>query len=358
MRTAAANKKKNRTWRGWISHLLSSVLIIAFIKWATFDIYTIPTPSMEGSLLVGDFLFVSKLSYGPRTPKTLLQIPLTNGVIWHTRLPAYLDWIQLPMFRFPGFQKVKRNHVVVFNYPPDSRKPLDVRPYYVKRCIGVGGDTIAIRKATVFINGTPADVPKHVQYRYYVHCERRLPQRVFQTLGIWDVSATAHGYIIHASPEQAARLRQKPFILEVNKIYTDPLAVSSHIFPKGAHVAWTPDHYGPILIPYKGMSFVVNDSTWAHYGETVTRHEGYKKVFFDGNNLFLNDKKYPARYVFRKNYYFMMGDNRDNSEDSRYWGFVPDDHIVGKPVMVAVSFDKQAPFFLRLRWRRMFHLIN
>src|SRR5687768_93215 len=175
---------KKGFFREWGDAILFAVIAATLIRWATFEAYTIPTPSMEKSLLVGDYLFVSKLHYGPRTPITPLQVPLTHQNIWGTSIPSYSDAIQLPQWRLPGFSEVKRNDVVVFNYPPEENHPVDLRTNYIKRCIGISGDKVEIKDLQVFINDKPVENPAEMQFRYFLSTPTMLNEKVFSDRSI------------------------------------------------------------------------------------------------------------------------------------------------------------------------------
>ena len=350
-------------FREWAYHIISSMFIVAFIKWATLDIFIIPTPSMEGSLLAGDFLFVSKLTYGPRTPQTLLQIPLTNGTVWGTNIPAYLDWIKLPMYRLWGFSEVSRGDAVVFNYPGEAHKPPDVRTFYVKRCIGMPGDTLRVWGHKRFINGDLVEEKSSIQHLYLVDSKQVLNDRVFDSYGIRYAQPSLHGYEIHAGKSSVEALGGQSFIRSITPILSDSVPgmqgfplLPDNASRRRAYQSQTkgvnPDYYGPLWVPKAGLSLAVNDSTLVIYGQTILIHEGLKNAKVQANELFIDNEK-VASYTFKKDYYFMMGDNRHNSEDSRYWGFVPEDHIVGKPLLVLMSFDPTASIFKKFRWSRV-----
>ena len=345
------HKKKRRF--SWLRDVLVAVLVAAFIRWISFELYAIPTPSMEKSLLVGDFLVVSKLAYGVRTPQTPLQVPLTHGKIWGTEIPSYLPWISLPMLRFFSLGSIERKSIVVFNYPMDRDRPTDLRTHYVKRCIGLPGDLIEIENGTVCINGAPTAEHEYVQHKYFVRTDKVVRPRVFKKAGIWEVFNTRGGYLVMASAEAAKELASYSFIQSVVRATQPQGHAEENIVPGAAALAWNADFFGPIRIPYKGMRLPLNPENIARYEHTLRYHEGQE---YTAREDFAQDGAVPAEYVFKQDYYFVMGDNRHNSEDSRYWGFVPADHIVGKPVLVAFSLDKKQSFLKKVRWGRMFHV--
>lgn len=338
----------------WTRDILIAVIIAAFIRWVSFELYAIPTPSMEKSLLVGDFLVVSKLSYGIRTPKTLLQIPLTHGKIWGTELPAYLDWVSLPMYRFFALGAVQRKSIVVFNYPMEQNRPPDLRTHYVKRCIGLPGDLLAIREGVVWLNGEEVDEHDYVQHKYFIRTDKVLRERVFEKAGIWEIFKARDGYFVMASAKEVEQLTNHAFIASVEKVVAPAGHAEERIFPDAAYFAWNADFFGPIRVPKRGMQISLTPTNLAMYKSTILYHEDHENMEEKAGILHLHGTPQTG-YTFKKDYYFMMGDNRHNSEDSRYWGFVPADHIVGKPVLVGLSLDNQKSFFKKIRWERTFY---
>ena len=359
MSTLSSAQKKS--WRAhlkeWGWQLVSSVLIVALVKWLLFDIYIIPTPSMERNLRVGDLLFVSKLSYGARTPTTLLQMPLTNGKIWGTNIPSYLNWIALPSVRFPGIGKVERNEIVVFHYPAEFSRPKDVRTFYVKRCVAIAKDTLFISEGKVIINDKITPTIKGEQKSYLLKSNKVLNMRIFKELDVWEVARLPQGYVVHTIEEKAEKLARIPVIKALTPLYADSLYENEEIFPHHSRYKWNTDFFGPIVVPYKGMNVILNDSTLALYGRTIVNHENVKQIERKADGLFVKGKRIDS-YRFKQNYYFMMGDNRHNSQDSRYWGFVPMDHIIGKPKVCLMSFDPHVPLWKKFRWSRFMHLVK
>ena len=345
--------------REWADAIVFAVVAATIIRWLILEAFTIPTPSMERSLLVGDFLFVSKVHYGARTPKTPLQMPLTHQKIWGTDIQSYLTWIQLPQFRLPGFTHVKRNDVVVFNYPPEFEYPVDLKTNYIKRCIGVPGDILEVRDTQVFINGEPGSNPTELQNRYFVFTNERINERIFKKHEISDYNRDlrGNGYYIFTTPEDAAELAALPFIDKVQMIKKDKEIIEPRIFPDSREYPWNPDFYGPIEIPGVDLKIDINKQTLTTYRSVIENYEGHDDVRIEDDKLFIDGNEINE-YTFRQNYYFMMGDNRHNSEDSRFWGFVPEDHVVGKALFIWLSLDPNENFLGKIRWSRFFNVIN
>lgn len=347
-------------FREWGDAILFAVVAATLIRWATFEAYVIPTPSMEKTLLVGDYLFVSKLHYGPRTPKTPLQVPLTHQTIWGTNIPSYSDAIQLEQYRLPGFTSVKNNDVVVFNYPPEEEHPVDLRTNYIKRCIGIAGDTVEIRNRQVYVNGKKAENPENMQFLYTIETESALSDKIFKERNIREYgSVQGGGYYAYTTEETAKDLASLSFIKNVQVFQQEPQGQADpRVYP---HVPslfkWNSDNYGPIHIPREGETIKLDSLTIPLYEPVIRKYENNAKVELRGNELLINGKV-QSSYTFKQNYYFMMGDNRHNSLDSRYWGFVPEDHIVGKAVLIWMSADPEGNFFSRIRWNRIFDIIH
>jgi signal peptidase I len=362
--------------REWWDAILFAVIAATLIRWLIMEAYTIPTPSMENSLLVGDFLFVSKFHYGTRTTTTPLQVPLTHQKIWFTEIPSYLDWIKLPQYRLPGISKVKREDVVVFNVPPKELNeykdyPVDLKTNYIKRCVAIPGDTIKVWDKQVYINGQPEKNPPEMQYSYVVKSESDINQRFFEKYKISDYKVIArHGdgvyYQMFVTPHVADEFKKLTFVKSITVATENAMGeystrteklVESNIFPDPKLFPWNGDFFGPLVIPKKGMTITLDEKTLATYGNTIKLYDHNDDVKIENGKLLIDGKE-VAQYTFKQDYYFMMGDNRHNSLDSRYWGFVPEDHIVGKAFFIWLSIDKNADFIDKIRWRRFFKLIE
>lgn len=355
------NKKKPETLKEylkeWGESIFVAVLAATIIRWATFEAYTIPTPSMEKSLLVGDFLFVSKLHYGPRTPKTPLQVPLTHQTIWGTKIPSYLTWIQLPTYRLPGFSEVKKGDCVVFNWPADEGYPTDLKTNYIKRCVATAGDVISIDSTQIYINGQPVQNPPKFQFRYYVRTDEIINERIFRKLDITEAIAYQGGYVLWTTPDNIDKLKSYSFIKSVEPTIKSRTEGDPRVFPFSSRFMWNEDYFGPLTIPAKGMTIAIDSNTIELYGRTIKEFENLKNVRIEKSKLYIDDNEVSA-YTFNQNYYWLMGDNRHNSLDSRFWGFVPEDHIVGKAVFIWLSLDYNAPLLERVRWKRLFSVVK
>lgn len=359
--------------REWWDAILFAVIAATLIRWLIMEAYTIPTPSMENSLLVGDFLFVSKFHYGTRTTSTPLQVPLTHQKIWFTDLPSYVEWIKLPQYRLPGISHVKRNDVVVFNVPGIEENnldvprredwidyPVDLKTNYIKRCVGIPGDTLQIKDHQIYINSAPSANPPDMQFNHTVLAKSEINERILDKYEIDDYQLVGHPangveYRMAISPTVADELKKLSFIISVSR--DSRVNPEYNIFPDVKYFPWSADQYGPLVIPKKGMTIAINDTTLATYSKTIIRYDHNSDVKIENGKLFIDGKE-VTEYTFKQDYFFMMGDNRHNSLDSRYWGFVPEDHIVGKAFFIWLSIDREADMLHKIRWSRFFRLIE
>ncbi|WP_211220218.1 signal peptidase I [Rudanella lutea] len=374
-------KPKKSPLREWFDSILFAVVAATLIRWLFMEAFTIPTPSMENSLLVGDFLFVSKLHYGTRTPRTPLQVPLTHQKIWGTEIPSYSTALQLPSFRLPGFTSVKNGDVVVFNYPIEDQYPPDLRTNYIKRCIGIPGDVVELRSQEVFINGKPMPTPPGVQHEYIVFtADQSWEDKYFRKFGIVndyrDPDPNNHtlnwqpwqqyndstkqneliGYKVITTKETAEKFKTVEGVKAVTLLVDQP-GTGFGVYG-GEQTKWNRDFFGPLQVPKKGQTIQLTPQTIAFYGPVIQRYEDNGKVELTANSVTVDGKPITS-YTFKQDYYFMMGDNRHNSLDSRFWGFVPEDHIVGKAVFVWMSIDPNPEsFWQKIRWSRLFSIIK
>jgi signal peptidase I len=378
-------------FREWIDSVVFAVVAATLIRFFFFEAYTIPTPSMESSLMVGDFLFVSKMHYGVRTPKTPLQVPLTHQKIWGTDIPSYLRWLDLPIKRLPGFSEVKQGDAVVFNVPnylPDGDAPVDLRTYYIKRCIGTPGKTLEIRDTQVYIDGKPMENPKRMQHEYLLKVKEQLTDEFFEqydiTNGIdatgqvnanWqEVQLTSqdstvaglHDYVVNTYAENIEAFKKLKTFYSVEVLKApkgtpdgeDGMTNEASATPMaGKSYVWNKDNYGPLWIPKEGVTIKLDSQNVDKYKYIIKYYEGNKNVVVDGYKISIDGKTITS-YTFKQDYYFMMGDNRHHSADSRYWGFVPADHVVGKAVFVWMSLDPNKSFLGKIRWSRIFRFVE
>jgi signal peptidase I len=368
--TAYGNKKKSAV-REWFDSILFAVVAATLIRWLFFEAFTIPTPSMENSLLVGDFLFVSKLHYGTRTPKTPLQVPLTHQTIWGTNIPSYTDAVQLPQYRLPGFSEVKRGDVVVFNYPPELQHPVDLKTNYIKRCMGLPGDKLEVRDLQVYANGTAVENPVRMENEYFVATTTAVNEaKVFKENGISEYNAYTEtfndtipgndqmGYLVYTTVEIADKLKTYDFVKNITLVKSSKDISEPMLYPNSQLFKWNRDNYGPITVPKEGMTVQLTAENVALYGPVIKNYEGNEDVVLADSSVKVGGNAITS-YTFKQDYFFMMGDNRHNSADSRYWGFVPKDHIVGKAVFVWMSIDPNpTSFFNKIRWNRLFRVIQ
>jgi signal peptidase I len=369
--------------REWWDAILFAVIAATLIRWLIMEAYTIPTPSMENSLLVGDFLFVSKFHYGTRTTSTPLQVPLTHQKIWFTNIPSYVEWIKLPQYRLPGFTSVKREDVVVFNVPGIEENnwgnsnertwidyPVDLKTNYIKRCVGVPGDIFEIKDRQVYANGQALSNPEEMQFNYRMITKDIVSDRNLEKFEIdpddllTNVAPLNDGtfeYILSLTKAKVDNIKaaKAPYItsLELDERPSGTLFPSYNNPDAVKDFKWTGDNFGPLWIPQKGAKIQINDSTLSLYGKTIVLYDHNKNAKIEGNKLLIDGKE-VNEYTFDQDYYFMMGDNRHNSLDSRYWGFVPEDHIVGKAFFIWLSLDKNGGVSNKVRWNRFFKLIR
>jgi signal peptidase I len=397
-------KSKSREWSDAIIYAAVAAYII---RTFLMEFYVIPTSSMEGTLMVGDYLAVSKVAYGPKFPQTPVAIPFVHHTVPLTDFTkAYWDKLQVAYYRFPGLHGVRRNDAVVFNYPdgdtvilehqnqsyyavmrelkselsqrPDYRagmeydfaqqnfhvvaRPVDKRENYVKRCVAIHGDTLLLKNGILYINNKMAYQPPNMQWRYFVVFDRfDLNEQTRKQLNINEEDYKNHhkyAYsIYHLNKEQVAKIKAFPNILSMEADIKADTIYEERIFPQDARFQWNEDNFGPIVIPQKGMTVSLNDSTIQLYKRIIKNYENNDLQIVNGK-IFINGKLSDS-YTFQMNYYWMMGDNRHNSADSRYWGFVPENHIVGKASFAWLSLDKFKTLWEgKIRWKRMFRKVK
>ena len=409
----------------WVDALVFALVAAYFINLFFFQNYVIPSSSLEKSLLTGDYLFVSKVSYGPRIPETPLTMPLTQHTMPIINTKSYIEWPQWDYRRVKGLGKVQLNDIVVFNYPagdtilteekyqandyyamvysfgqqiyqsqmpnpitPDSlspqqqldyfnmlynigrnyivnnpneygsidHRPTDRRENYVKRCVGLPGQTLQIKNRIVYLDGKANKEPENVQYTYYVKLKTDLPDDLLKELGISDedlLSLNQNGYMPLTKRAVKVLSARKDLVASI-RLNTD--AATGEVYPLNAVTGWTRDNYGPIWIPKKGETVQLTLKNIALYERPIRVYE-HNQLDVRNGRIYINGREAHS-YTFKMDYYWMMGDNRHNSADSRYWGFVPEDHIVGKPIFIWWSSDPDRRGFSGIRWNRLFRWVD
>ncbi len=406
-------KKKNRKNSAlveWIDALIFAVVAVTLINIFLFQNYKIPTGSMEKSLLIGDHLYVTKLKYGPKIPNTPIAFPFTQNTLPLTKsTKSYLDWPNWGYKRLKGFTHIKNDDIVVFNFPDgdtvisemptldyyevvrqhsgeliemDRRsnrpiksrqeylslsreniwnqynvvsRPIDRRDNYIKRCAAIPGDTLKIVAGQAYINGKAQKVFPDMQYKYRVITDNTpINPEALDRLAIYpiDVIESSFGYEIYLTKEIAEKIRGFKNVKSVEKIIMPQGQYSDEIFPHNPSYQWNLDNFGPLWIPKKGVTIKLTINNLCLYERIINTYEG-NKLEVKGNVIYINDKPVET-YTFKMDYYFMMGDNRHNSLDGRFWGFVPENHIVGAPKFIWLSLDPTKSFPANIRWKRFF----
>lgn len=353
------NKKKKSATREWVDALIFAVIAASIIRGLFIEAFTIPTPSMERSLLVGDFLFVSKVNYGARTPVTPISFPFAHHTMPIIGTKSYSEIIQLPYYRLPGLGKVKRNDVVVFNYPMEDFRPIDKQENYIKRCIAISGDTIQLKDMAVYVNGKLEENPPQSQTNYLIKTDGTgFNDKMLASMGVNEYGRISEvgDYVFTLTKENEQRIRTFSNVRKIEPAYRTKGQYAEYVFPFDSRLAWNEDNFGPLVVPAKGMTMPLNDANIAMYKRAIEIYEG-NKVDQREDGIYINGQKADS-YTFKMDYYFMMGDNRHNSLDSRFWGFVPENRIVGKALFIWMSWDTNGSFLNKIRWSRLFKGIN
>lgn len=416
---------KPAAWVEWVDAIVFALVAVYIINLFLFQNYKIPTSSLEKSMIVGDHLFVSKVSYGPRMPNTPIAFPLVQNTFPITNSKSYTDWPTWDYKRLKGFGKVERDQIVVFNFPtgdtvaflvqnPDyfitirqlgtyqkaqnpslaegrsfsseyeermfvnelgrrivnnnpgdygdvRYRPVDRRDNYVKRCVALPGDVFELRHNQIYINGEPVTNPENLQHNYHLITDGTLlNQRFFERLGISNDDRRDGGngphYLLPLTQKMYESIKDYDFIKVLEKDEENPNGSGMQVFPYSKHFNWSRDNYGPLLIPKKGETVDLSPENILLYERIITAYEGNTLDSKEGQ-IFINGQPTNS-YTFKMDYYFMLGDNRHKSADSRYWGFVPEDHIVGRPLLVWLSLDKDKGFPANIRWNRFFKWVK
>jgi signal peptidase I len=344
--------KHKRNIIDWLKALAIAILVILFARCFLFEIYSIPSTSMEKTLVKGDFIFVSKISYGARLPITPVTLPFFRNI--------YSNIFHFPYFRFFGITSIKTNDIIVFNYPIRDEVPIDRRVPFVKRCIAVAGDTLKIKNGKVFINRTEIAEPDDVEFNYIVKTDSiQLRPEQLDSMGITEGGAIDETgtYNLTMTKKNARIIKKMHNVTKTEVMCEDSGLYAENLFPSSMYYSWNMDNYGPLVVPAKGMTVKLNKITLPLYYRIISVYERNKLVIKNDSIFEINGKRARA-YTFKMNYYFVMGDNRHNSADSRFWGFVPEDHIIGKVKMILFSIDKEKHFLNRIRWNRFFNYIR
>ena len=409
----------------WVGSIVFAIIAATLVHTYFMQPYVIPTGSLERTLRIGDLLFVSKVHYGARAPMTTIAAPMVHDTLPLLGIKSYLNFPQLPYFRFPGFEEVEKNDIVVFSWPADTvrvffkkekgvKKPIDKKSNYVKRCVGTPGDSLSVRDGIVYINGKELQLSDRAkpQFDYWIYSQKGVSSRMLASMGIVEFNRTylsaplnqaqvnAIGpYILGGGPNEkgeleivtkasgipmkvvrsaglslrevsprkrmvpltedmVAELRNQTAIDSVVK-HVEPLGTAGYnIFPHHPSYPWNNDNFGPIYIPGKGDEVVITTETLPLYKKIIKDYEG-KTISVNGNQISI-DGQLTDTYTFEQDYFWMMGDNRDHSEDSRTWGYVPENHIVGKPVFIWLSFDNFNDGIANWspRWDRIFTTVG
>ena len=365
--TEVTGKKKKRKHpvREWIEALVFAFAGVLLLKLIVFEPFAIPSDSMDRTLETGDYIIVNKLAYGARMPMTPLSLPFGHQTIGTSGTKAYLDWWKWGYNRLPGYSEVERGDVIVFNFPAEDlfalnghthEYPVDHRTYFIKRVVAIPGDTLTIRDREVFINNRQQNAPGLALFNYIIKMDTVKADSVKLT-GLGLLRENRQGqyimYTVALLPKQADSLRLIKQIISVEPELSKSGSFDEQIFPHNEFYPWNLDNYGPLVIPMAGKSIKLTVQNLPIYQRAIVDYE-HNKIEQKGDSLYINGKL-DSVYTFQMNYYFVMGDNRHYSMDSRYWGFVPEDHIVGRAAMILFSYDRKNK---SVRWNRCFESVE
>ena len=385
--------KAYKTAYEWINAVIFATVVATLVHIFVFQMYVIPTSSMEKSLLVGDYLYVSKVTYGPQMPNTPLSFPFVHHTMPFSQTKkSFSEAIKWPYHRLRGLRSIRRNDVVVFNFPAGDTvlvenqaatyydvlrgfeesfgkeegrrrlnarytvisRPVDKRENYIKRCVALPGDTVEVRNGQVRINGAPQEPIPGLQYQYVVQTTSPLTQYALDNLGVTEYSGNGAAYYMFLTDEAAEKLRALDNVVTVRRYIFPP---NTDVFPQWEAPRWSQDNFGPIWIPQKGATVALTTENLPLYRRIIEAYEGHTLEVTDEGAILI-DGAPATEYTFAMDYYWMMGDNRHNSADSRFWGFVPEDHIVGKASFVWLSLDANRTFPASIRWKRLFNKVR
>lgn len=335
---------RRANWKDWLKSLLLALLLVWAITTFIISPKVISRSSMEPNLFPGDFVLVSMWPLGPRLPVTM-GIPLT---------PFRIEGFSLPVWRLPGTGDLSRESVLVFNYPADSNV-VDRKRIQVKRCVGLPGDTLIMRASEIYINGRISNASHSFLKNHEITGSAPQFKAVCEKVDPYELRSrhsSGRTHLINLSSEEANNLRAEFPDLNIQPAITNPTQFPSHLYPAMLHSGWTPDDLGPVFVPAKGDSVPVNAINLRYFNNIISRFE-QRDIQFRNDSVFI-DGHYATHYTFAQNYYFVMGDNRHNSTDSRHWGLVPEDHIIGRVVLTLFSYNPQAPWYNKIRWSHIF----
>lgn len=340
---------KRSKLRNFVDLAIKTIFVAMLLKWLLFESVMMPTSEMEGALFSGDFMLVSKFHYGTRTPATPLQVPLTHQKIGS--LPTYLDWIQLPIFRLPAFSDVSRYDIITFNYPLENKYPIDQRTHFIGRCVALSGEDFMVKQGDIFINQQRiASVPT-LQSPYIFALKPDVHADTLKQYGIKNTVLFQGKRVAYFTKEVLSAISKANICQEITPLIEpkESTIQTEKIYPHSRYFHWNADNFGTLKVPAKGMTIRLTPQNVALYESVIRRHENHTDVDVRNDSLFLN-KQYADKYTFGQNYYFVMSDNRQNAFDSRFWGFVPENHIIGKAIFVWLSIDPQKH---QIRWQRI-----
>ena len=356
-------KKKKSEVRSWIDAIGFAVIAATILRTFLIEAYTIPTSSMEKSMLIGDFLFVSKVAYGPRVPMTPIAFPLVHHTMPIGNGKSYTEAVQLPYHRMKGLGKIERNDCVVFNWPAETLgRPVDKKENYVKRCVGVPGDKIELIDAQLMVNDAPQEEPEGMKKQWHYNVSTKgtglNPNILYEK---YDITEGGYGrnkneYNLTLTNESRDAIQNFTNVTSVKRQYEKGGIYADYIFPHDKNFKWNVDNFGPITVPAAGETVSITTENLSIYKDIIERYENNKLEVVAGE-IYINDKV-ATTYTFAMDYFWMMGDNRHNSADSRFWGFVPENHIVGKALFVWMSWDKNAKGLNKIRWNRLFSSVK
>ncbi len=387
--------KKSKTYKTvyeWVNAILFATVVASLVHIFIFQMYVIPTSSMEKSLLVGDYLYVSKVAYGPQMPNTPISFPFVHHTMPFSQTKkSFSEAVKWPYHRLKGLGKIRRNDVVVFNFPAGDTvllenqavtyydvlrsyqqsfgreegrrrlndeytvisRPVDKRENYIKRCVALPGDSLAVVDGKVTVNGEPQEPIDGVQYSYIVQTSAPFSQYALDNLGITEYSGNGSAYYMFLTDDTAAKVKELNNVISLRRYVYPP---NTDVYPQWDTPRWSQDNYGPIWVPAKGATVELTEENLPLYRRIIEVYEGHDLDVRDGK-IYLDGV--PAdTYTFAMDYFWMMGDNRHNSADSRFWGFVPEDHIVGKASFVWLSLDNKKSFPSNIRWNRLFRKVK